>query len=181
MRTSAPSALASSSVPLRAGDAHHVAEAGEDHARAACAIAMPSSTRPIGITQTGQPGPCTSSTFSGSRSSIAVLVDRVRVAAADLHHLVVAARLDQREDLGRERAAELGVAELVDELHARRPRQRGAGVHEQLVARRTSPTSAISTGLLVRRRPRSARGRRPRPPRTRIATASSPQVMHPMV
>ncbi len=34
------------------------------------AIAMPSSTRPIGITQTGQPGPCTSSTFSGSRSSI---------------------------------------------------------------------------------------------------------------
>jgi hypothetical protein len=35
-----------------------------------CAMAMPSSTRPIGITQTGQPGPCTSSTFSGSRSSI---------------------------------------------------------------------------------------------------------------
>ena len=33
------------------------------------AIAIPSSTRPIGITQTGQPGPWTSSTFSGSRSS----------------------------------------------------------------------------------------------------------------
>ena len=34
-----------------------------------CAIAIPSSTRPIGITHTGQPGPWTSSTFAGSRSS----------------------------------------------------------------------------------------------------------------
>ena len=33
------------------------------------ARAMPSSTRPIGITHTGQPGPWTSSTFAGSRSS----------------------------------------------------------------------------------------------------------------
>jgi hypothetical protein len=33
------------------------------------AIAMPSSTRPIGMTHTGQPGPCTSSTLAGSRSS----------------------------------------------------------------------------------------------------------------
>ena len=31
---------------------------------------MASSTRPIGMTQTGHPGPCTSSTFAGSRSSI---------------------------------------------------------------------------------------------------------------
>ena len=37
------------------------------------ASAIPSSTRPIGITHTGQPGPCTSSTFSGSRSSIPYL------------------------------------------------------------------------------------------------------------
>ena len=37
------------------------------------ASAIPSSTRPIGITQTGQPGPWTSSTFSGSRSSIPYL------------------------------------------------------------------------------------------------------------
>ena len=37
------------------------------------AIAIPSSTRPIGITQTGQPGPWTSSTFAGSRSSIPYL------------------------------------------------------------------------------------------------------------
>ena len=31
------------------------------------ASAMPSSTRPIGITQTGQPGPWTSSTFVGQQ------------------------------------------------------------------------------------------------------------------
>ena len=37
------------------------------------AIAMPSSTRPIGITHTGQPGPWTSSTFAGRRSSIPYL------------------------------------------------------------------------------------------------------------
>ncbi len=37
------------------------------------AIAMPSSTRPIGMTQTGHPGPCTSSTFSGRRSSMPYL------------------------------------------------------------------------------------------------------------
>ena len=37
------------------------------------ASAMPSSTRPIGITHTGHPGPCTSSTFSGSRSSMPYL------------------------------------------------------------------------------------------------------------
>ena len=33
------------------------------------AIAIASSTRPIGITHTGQPGPWTSSTLAGSRSS----------------------------------------------------------------------------------------------------------------
>ena len=37
------------------------------------AMAIPSSTRPIGMTHTGHPGPCTSSTFSGRRSSIPYL------------------------------------------------------------------------------------------------------------
>ena len=37
------------------------------------AIAIPSSTLPIGITQTGHPGPWTSSTLSGRRSSIPYL------------------------------------------------------------------------------------------------------------
>jgi hypothetical protein len=46
-----------------------------------------------------------------------VLVDRVGVAATHLHHLVVAAGLYLREDLAGEGAANVRVAELVDELH----------------------------------------------------------------
>ena len=64
-----------------------------------------------------------------------VLVDRMRVAAADLHELVVAAGLDRGEDLRREHAAELGVAELVDVLHALELHQGDAGMDEQPVAR----------------------------------------------
>ena len=58
----------------------------------------------------------------------AVLVDRVRVAAADLHHLVVAAGLDDAHDLAGEDPAELRVAELVDELHAAAPSSRAIAV-----------------------------------------------------
>ena len=80
-----------------------------------------------------------------------VLVDRVRVAAADLHELVVAAGLDQRQDLAGDGAAELGVAELVDELHAAASDERGdrgAGVDEQPCRpARPASTSAISTVL----------------------------------
>ncbi len=47
----------------------------------------------------------------------AVLVDRVGVAPAHLHDLVVAPRLKGGDDLAGHHAAELGVAELVDELH----------------------------------------------------------------
>src|SRR3712207_8987267 len=47
-----------------------------------------------------------------------VLVDRVGVAAADLHQLEPAARLDQGEDLAGHGPAQLGVTELVDESHA---------------------------------------------------------------
>ena len=68
MRTSAPSAFASSSVPSEPGT-RIMSPKQVKITPGWCAIAMPSSTRPIGITQTGQPGPCTSSTFSGSRSS----------------------------------------------------------------------------------------------------------------
>ena len=64
------------------------------------------------------------------------LVDRVRVAAADLHELVVAARLDGGQDLGGQHAPELGVAELVDVLHALEPHERDPGVNQNAVARR---------------------------------------------
>ena len=114
---SAPAAFASSSEPLRARHAHHVAEAGEDHARLVgerdAVVDAPHrdhadrAARPVHELDVG-----------GQQVVEAVLVDRVRVPAAHLHDLVVAARLDDREDLAGERAAELGVAELVDELHA---------------------------------------------------------------
>ena len=68
MRTSAPSALASSSVPSAPGT-RSMSPKQVKITSGLRATAMPSSTRPIGITQTGQPGPCTSSTFGGSRSS----------------------------------------------------------------------------------------------------------------
>ena len=144
------------------------------------ASAMPSSTRPIGITHTGQPGPCTSSTFAGQQVVDAVLVDRVRVAAADLHHLVVAAGLDRGEDLARHRAAQLGVAELVDEPHAGdlQPRDRGPRVHEQ--RRRRAPRPPGRSRPWRARRPRLRTGRATRPSSTlstRISTPRSPHVM----
>ncbi len=68
MRTSAPCALASSSVPTEPGT-RIMSPKQVKMTPGSCAIAIPSSTRPIGITHTGQPGPWTSSTFGGSRSS----------------------------------------------------------------------------------------------------------------
>ena len=56
MRMSAPSALASSSVPRDPG----TRIMSPKHVKitlSSWATAMPSSTRPIGITHTGQPGP----------------------------------------------------------------------------------------------------------------------------
>ena len=113
-----------------------------------------------------------------------VLVDRVRVAAAHLHHLVVAAGLDQRQDLAGHGAAELGVAELVDELHAHlAPRLRAIAVpawtsshvagRDRLDERRSRRRS-WRRALIVRSRRRRASRRRRRPS---SATPSSPQVM----
>ena len=67
MRTSAPAAFASSSVPFEPGT--RIMSPKHVKITSSWASAIPSSTRPIGITQTGQPGPWTSSTFAGSRSS----------------------------------------------------------------------------------------------------------------
>ena len=72
MRMSAPAAFASMKVPSDPGT--RIMSPKQVRITPSClARAMPSSTRPIGITQTGQPGPWTSSTLSGSRSSIAYL------------------------------------------------------------------------------------------------------------
>ncbi len=122
---------------MRAGHAHHVAEAGEDHAvgvgdgdAVVDAAHRDHADRAAGAVHE----------LDVRRQQVvdAVLVDRVRVAAADLHHLVVAARLDQRQDLAGDGAAERGVAELVDVLHAAASpgerRDRDARVHEHAVA-----------------------------------------------
>ena len=116
MRTSAPPAFASSSVrsepgtrimspkqvkmtPVALGDRHPVVDpAHRDHADRAA--------RPVDQLD-----------LIGQQVVDPVPVDRVGVAAADLHQLVVAAGLDQGGDLRRQRSAQLGVAELVDEPH----------------------------------------------------------------
>ena len=67
IRTSAPCALASSSVCSEPGT-RSMSPKQVKMRPSVRASAIPSSTRPIGITQTGQPGPCTSSTLAGSRS-----------------------------------------------------------------------------------------------------------------
>ena len=135
-----PAALASSSVPSRARDAHHVAEAGEDHA---------------GLVGDRDPVVDAAHRDHADRAAGAVdeldvrrqqvvdpvLVDRVRVAAADLHHLVVAARLDGRR--------------------GSRPRARGR-------ARRRGTRRRTSRGARAERRRRRGRAaRRPSRPARR--------------
>jgi len=110
----------------------------------------------------------------------AVLVDRVRVAPAHLHQLVVTVGLSLCRDLGGQRLTELCVAIFVDVLHRTPPprpiavpawaRRRSAG--------RTGETSAIS---IVSRRPsgvsQRARSWAASTVRTVTSTASSEQVM----
>ena len=68
MRTSAPAALASCSEPWEPG-IRSMSPKQVKITPGWWAMAIPSSTRPIGMTHTGQPGPWTSSTLAGSRSS----------------------------------------------------------------------------------------------------------------
>ena len=69
------------------------------------ATAMASSTRPIGITHTGQPGPVDQLDVRGQHVLDAVAVDGVGVAAAHLHELevVVAGQLGDAGDQARGR------------------------------------------------------------------------------
>jgi hypothetical protein len=151
---------------------HHVAEAGEDHAglvgeRDAVVDA------PHRDHAHRAAGPVDELDVGRQQVVEAVLVDRVRVPAAHLHDLVVATRLDDREDLAGQCAAELGVAELVDVLHA---------IAVPACTSTSSPgrasTSAIST---VSRSPvcasQSARQRASSTSITFMGTATSPQVM----
>ena len=61
---SAPAALASKNDPRPPGT-RSMSPKVVRMTSSCSAMAMASSTRPIGITHTGQPGPCTSETVSG--------------------------------------------------------------------------------------------------------------------
>src|SRR4029453_14146616 len=102
---------------LRARHAHHVAKAGEDHA-----LFLRDRDAVVHAPHWDDAHRATWAVDQldvlGEQLVDRVLVDRVRVAAADLHDLVVSARLHQSEDLTRNRTPEIGVAELVHEPHA---------------------------------------------------------------
>ena len=68
-RTSAPRAFASSRFPWPPGT-RIMSPKDVKMTPGVSATAMASSTRPIGITHTGHPGPCTSSTVDGSTCSM---------------------------------------------------------------------------------------------------------------
>ena len=78
----------------------------------------------------------------------AVPVDRVRVAAADLHHAHHLARRDERADLGGEAARERRVAVLVDVSHEAPPSSRSSAIPAWQSSRspgRASGTRSIAT------------------------------------
>ena len=129
--------------PVGPGDAHHVAEAGEDHARLAGdrdAVVHP----PHGDDADGTPRAVHQLDVGGQQVVDPVLVDGVRVPAAHLHHLVVAARLDGAEDLARERAAELRVTELLDEPHAGAPARPSRAIATPAWTRSASPGATVA-------------------------------------
>ena len=113
---SAPSAFTSVNVFSDPGNAHHVAEAGEDH------VVLSRHRDPVVHPAHRDHADRAARAVNqldvlGEQVVEAVLVDGVGMAAADLHHLVVAAGLDRFEDLLCERLPDPGVAILVDELH----------------------------------------------------------------
>ena len=118
MRTSAPRAFASSSERRLPPGTRSMSPKLVKITSGRSAIVIASSMRPIGMTQTGQPGPWTSSTSSGKQRVEPVPVDRVRVPAADLHELHVMTGLDERAQLGGDRRHRLRAPVLVDVLHA---------------------------------------------------------------
>ena len=159
-----------------AGDAHHVAEGREDHLRAARRARSRRRRGPSGSRRPGSPGPCRKSTSRRHEVLEPVLVDRVRVPAADLHELHVAAGLDERLDLVRELLRQLAGAELVDVLHA--PPALRARSRRGRAARRRRATGATSSIATCSRAPSARRSPCRRRRRRRVAsTATSPQVM----
>ncbi len=90
------------------------------------AIAIASSISASGVTQTGHPGPCTSSTSFGQQLVDALPDQRVGLPAADLHDRP-RSRRDPR-DVVQQRARDVVVAVLVEVLHATRLRADAVGI-----------------------------------------------------
>ena len=187
---SAPLCLRLQEALRRAGDAHHVAEAGEDHLGVLCgdrdAVVDPAHRHDAD----GAAGAVDELDVLGEEVVDAVLVDGVGVPAADLHQLVVAVRVDLVQDLAGQDAAELGIAELVDELHAGHLLRFASGVcgrvcectgvDEELVARghfaheRDLDRFCLPLSFVQSASMRSVSTRS-----TRSGRATSPQVMQP--
>ena len=131
-------------MPAAPGHAHHVAEAGEDHA-----VLVRDRDSVVDAAHRDHAdraaGPVDELDVLGQQVVDAVLVDRVGVAAADLHQLVVAAGLDGRDDLAGEHPSELGVAVLVDEPHSGLAQSRNRGRRGR-AARRPAATGADEVG-----------------------------------
>ena len=84
MRTSAPSALASNRLFDDPGT-RSMSPKEQKITSGRCAMATALSINSIGVTQTGQPGPCTRVISRGQQVFEAALDDGVGLAAADFH------------------------------------------------------------------------------------------------
>ena len=178
MRTSAPSALASSSVPVRAGHAHHVAEAGEDHARLVRDARCRRRRGPSGSRRPGSRGrararrsPAAGRRRRTCRSSAC---GRRRPPSACSGGRARRSRGSRRRATRPSSASRNSSTNLISPPPAAAP----ACTSSRVAHGATGSTSAISTVLCA---PSSAcraraRGRR-RPPAPRIGTPSSEQVM----
>ena len=171
---SAPVGLGVEQGAVRARHAHHVAEAGEDHARlVGDRDAVVDAAHRDHADRAA--GPVHQLDVGRQQVVDAVLVDRVRVPAAHLHELVVAAGLDRSRGSrrpARGRARRRGTRRRTS--RDRRPR-----VHEHLVAgpgvdeRDLDRAALAARGLAERERRASSTTI------TRIGIPSSPQVMQP--
>ena len=148
--------------PVAAGHAHHVAERRHDHVgflRDRDRVVDPAHRQDADRAA----GAVHEPDRLGQVVLEAVLVDRVRVAAADLHEGVAAAGLAQLGDAGGHRPGRVGVAELVDELHSPSlPIRRRTERSRRSPGRRPAPCRAASAARPAPRPRRSwpARSRR---------------------
>ena len=114
MRTSAPRAFAASRLASFPGT-RSMSPKEQRITSGSRAIATARSMVSAGVTQTGQPGPCSKAHAFGKNPVDPMADDRVRLPAADLHHRP-GPRGDPRNRV-RKRAREHRIAEFIDIFH----------------------------------------------------------------